>query len=44
MPGAPVPSRSVQNGASTLFGRAGFGQLLRHELDVVPDVPPPTTE
>ena len=25
MPGAPVPSRSVQNGARMLFGRAGFG-------------------
>src|SRR5690242_19152522 len=24
-PGAPPPLRSVQNGASTLFGRAGLG-------------------
>ena len=27
MPGAPVPSRSVQNGASTLLGRAGSGPV-----------------
>ena len=29
MPGAPVPSRSVQNGASMLFGSAGFGPAGR---------------
>ena len=43
MPGAPVPSRSVQNGASTLFGRAPTGPGGRLQQLLSSDVPPPAT-
>ena len=43
MPGAPVPSRSVQNGARTLFGRAGSGIAVRLQQLLSSDVPPPAT-
>ena len=43
MPSAPVPSRSVQNGASTLLGGevSGAGPAVQHLLSSA--VPPPTT-
>ena len=43
MPGAPVPSRSVQNGASMLFGRAGSGPAGRLQQLLSSDVPPPAS-
>jgi hypothetical protein len=42
IPGAPVPSRSVQNGASTLLGRAGSGNVCGTK-SMSALVPPPTT-
>ena len=43
IPGAPVPSRSVQNGASTLFGRAGLGPFGSVQHWLSSEVPPPAT-
>ena len=43
IPGAPVPSRSAQNGARTLFGRAGLGStMLQQLLSSVAPLPPTT--
>jgi hypothetical protein len=44
MPGAPVPSRSVQNGASTLFGLAGLPKATvgSNWMSAEPFVPPAT--
>jgi hypothetical protein len=42
-PGAPVPSRSVQNGASTLFGVAGSAPVGSSQQLLSAAVAPPAT-